>query len=131
MAKCAFALVHKDQKVLLVNIAHPFRYAGHWNFPGGVIEENEGLRSGAEREILEETGIVCQTINLLENFTTTNPNNEIFIFDAIYKAGDFQIQEQEIQEAGWFTYKEALELPLAFDIKRTLLESNAQFLQNV
>lgn len=133
MAKCAFAIVQREQKLLLVKIASPFACADHWNFPGGVVELNEDLQIGAEREVLEETGIVCKVTSLVESFNTTNPDNEIFIFKATYDTGKFCIQEREIQEAAWFTPKEALELPLAFDIRdmivRVFIEENDQ--QNI
>ena len=44
MARCAFAVVkNKDGKILLVQIAPPFREDHKWNFPGGVIEDGEEI----------------------------------------------------------------------------------------
>ena len=44
MATCAFAIIkNTDDKVLLVQIAPPFREDHKWNFPGGVIEDGEEI----------------------------------------------------------------------------------------
>ncbi len=117
MAICAFAAVRKKDKLLLVRIAPPFAEARKWNFPGGVIESGEDIRTGLIREVTEETGIVCSVGAMRDNFTTTNPENDITIFDAVYTHGEIAIQEEEILEAKWFTTQEALALELAFNIE--------------
>lgn len=118
MATCAFAAVRKKDKVLLVRIAPPFAEARKWNFPGGVIESGEDIRTGLIREVTEETGVVCSVGAMRDNFTTTNPDNDITIFDAVYLQGEVVIQEEEILEAQWFTIQEALALELAFNIAK-------------
>ena len=118
MAICAFAAIRKENKVLLVRIAPPFAEARKWNFPGGVIEDSEDIRAGLIREVTEETGVVCSVGAIRDNFTTTNPDNDITIFDAVYLQGKIVIQEEEILEAQWFTIQEALALELAFNIDK-------------
>ncbi len=53
------AAVFKDDKVLLVLRAKP-PAEGLWAIPGGSVELGETLREAAEREILEETGLVVR-----------------------------------------------------------------------
>lgn len=117
MATCAFASVYKGNKILLVRIAPPFSEARKWNLPGGVIEKGEEIREGLIREVAEETGILCTINNIRDNFTTTNPDNDIYIFNGLYLQGEIAIQETEILEAKWFTAHEALGLDLAFNIR--------------
>ncbi len=50
------AVVLRDGRVLLVRRGVPPSF-GLWAIPGGSQEVGETLREGAEREILEETGI--------------------------------------------------------------------------
>ena len=40
-----------------------------WTFPGGIIEEDEGVLDGVKREVLEETGI---TVEVGELFCVTS-----------------------------------------------------------
>jgi ADP-ribose pyrophosphatase YjhB (NUDIX family) len=42
---------------------------GTWSFPGGIIEEGEGVLDGVKREVLEETGI---TVEVGELFCVTS-----------------------------------------------------------
>lgn len=51
------AVVFKEGRVLLVQRAQP-PARGQWAIPGGRIGLGETLRQAAEREVLEETGIV-------------------------------------------------------------------------
>ena len=120
MATCAFAIIHNKNKILLVRIAPPFAEAHKCNFPGGVIEDGEDIQNGLMREVAEETHVTCRVEKIRDMFTTDNPSNEISIFEAVYETGDIVIQEEEIIEAGWFTLPEALELPLAFNIRSYL-----------
>lgn len=117
MAICAFAIVRKENKILLVRIAPPFAEAQKWNFPGGVIEENENIKEGLIREVIEETDIECRIGKAVDSFNTTDPDNEINIFHATYTQGVISVQEEEITEARWFTKDEALKLALAFNIR--------------
>jgi 8-oxo-dGTP diphosphatase len=53
------AVVFKDNKVLLVKRAKP-PAQGLWAIPGGSVELGETLQQAAQREILEETGIMIR-----------------------------------------------------------------------
>lgn len=46
----------EQQRVLLVETT----YKQDWELPGGVVERGETPRQGAEREVLEETGLVVR-----------------------------------------------------------------------
>lgn len=66
------AVVIRNGKVLLVKRGRP-PSEGLWAIPGGRLQFGETLQQGAERELLEETGIVIRA---------TNP---IYIFDVLDK----------------------------------------------
>ena len=53
------AVVFKDNRVLLVKRGNP-PARGLWAIPGGSVELGETLKTAAEREVLEETGIIIK-----------------------------------------------------------------------
>lgn len=59
------AVVVDNARVLLVQRGRePLR--GHWSLPGGLIEVGESLHAGVIREVLEETGLEVEPVELIE-----------------------------------------------------------------
>jgi 8-oxo-dGTP diphosphatase len=59
------AVVVERGRVLLVRRGRePLK--GHWTLPGGVLEVGESLTAGVAREVLEETGLHVEAIELVE-----------------------------------------------------------------
>lgn len=59
------AIIVEDRRVLLARRGNPPR-AGQWSLPGGVVELGETLRAAAEREALEETGLIVEVGQIVE-----------------------------------------------------------------
>lgn len=59
------AVIVKNNRVVLVKRGAP-PLQGEWSLPGGVVEVGETLRAAAEREALEETGLMVETGEVLE-----------------------------------------------------------------
>lgn len=56
----AIALVWKEQELLVTRRMPGSHLAGYWEFPGGKLELGETPERCAEREVLEEVGVVCR-----------------------------------------------------------------------
>jgi len=41
---------------------------GFWSIPGGIVEAGEKLEEAIRREVLEETGLVVETLSIFEVF---------------------------------------------------------------
>ena len=82
------AIVFKNNRVLLVRRAQP-PSQDLWAIPGGRVEIGETLQEAAEREILEETGIIIQarepvyTFDYIERDGSTRPRFHYVITDLI------------------------------------------------
>jgi len=61
------AIVVNDGAVLLVKRGRP-PHEGEWAIPGGRLQWGESLKQGAEREILEETGITIEAGEVIYHF---------------------------------------------------------------
>src|ERR1700730_18241691 len=69
------AVIVEDGRVLLVKRGKA-PLLGEWSIPGGMLELGETMRQGAEREALEETGIVVRATELLGVFDRIIPDEQ-------------------------------------------------------
>jgi 8-oxo-dGTP diphosphatase len=67
-------IAERDRVVLVKRGRAPL--LGEWSIPGGLLEVGETLRQGAEREALEETGLVVRATELLGVFERIVPDDE-------------------------------------------------------
>jgi 8-oxo-dGTP diphosphatase len=57
-------IVHEGRVLLVKRGTEPAK--GQWSIPGGLIEIGESLSSAVVREVLEETGLVVEPVELIE-----------------------------------------------------------------
>lgn len=62
----AYALVLRDEQVLLTRISERGFHSGEWTLPGGGVDHGESPRAALEREVLEECGVPCTVGQLLD-----------------------------------------------------------------
>jgi ADP-ribose pyrophosphatase YjhB (NUDIX family) len=61
------ALIVQNSRILLVERGHePLK--GYWSLPGGILEVGETLDQAIRREVLEETGLVIEPVEVVEIF---------------------------------------------------------------
>ena len=86
-------------KILLVR----HTYIDGWYLPGGGVKPHEGLREAAQRELLEEVGLVCGETSLFGVYESQAEGKRdlIFIFqgEVVSEQG---AKEGEIEEWKWF-----------------------------
>ena len=128
----AGVVYREDGKVLLIRSARR-----GWEFPGGVVEQGEGILDGLKREILEESGVTAEPVYLtgiyqniarkkgygpLEGMTL--PTTVNMFFRCRYVSGEGAVTEESL-ETGWFTPEEALERITAPYLLKALEDINA------
>jgi 8-oxo-dGTP diphosphatase len=125
------ALIVEAGQVALIKRGHePLK--GEWSIPGGLLEVGETLRQAAEREALEETGLVVRATELLGVFDRVIPDEQqrtiyhYVLIDFLCEKISGELQASgDAAEARWFAPGEAAKLPLAGDtagVIRTALE---------
>jgi 8-oxo-dGTP diphosphatase len=128
------ALIVESGRVALIKRGHePLK--GEWSIPGGLLEVGETLRHAAEREALEETGMVVQATELLGVFDRVIPDEQhrtiyhYVLIDFLCEkvSGDLRASG-DAAEARWFAPDEIEKLSLAEDtagVIRTAIAKNA------
>ena len=93
---------------------------GEWSIPGGVLELGETLRAGAEREALEETGLVVRAGEVLGVFDRVVPAEDgrtrfhFVLIDFFCQRISGELRAGgDAAEARWITVEELPGLPMA------------------
>jgi len=124
------AIVIKDDKVLLVRRGIP-PSEGLWAIPGGHVELGETLQETAEREILEETGIVIKAgepmyaFDLIEQDDTGRIRFHFIVVDVTgeYVSGEPHGADDAL-EARWLSWEEIEALPVSQNTLKLLKTIN-------
>ncbi len=111
------AVVIREGRVLLVRRGGP-PAQGLWAIPGGGLELGETLRQGAERELLEETGITIRAGEQVYTGETMERDADgrirfhyvIIDFAAEYVGGEVNGSD-DASEARWIAPAELADLP--------------------
>ena len=84
----AYALVVRDESVLLTRISPRGFHTGSWTLPGGGIDHGESPREALVREVREECGVECTVGDLVAvddvHFAGTAPSGRHEDFHAIH-----------------------------------------------
>ena len=116
----------KKQFLLIRN-----KRSAHWGFPKGHVEPGETNEETAKREVLEETGI---EIELLPEFSRRSEytiqgkiEKSVVIFLAKTTQEDYVMQQEEIEECGWFLFDDAMRT-LNYDNDKRILTQAQQYM---
>src|SRR5437763_1417430 len=94
-----------------------------WVLPKGHIEEGETPEKAAQREVLEETGVVAEIVAPLGDVEFDYKRREIHVRYFLMRARDFRAAAED-RETRWCSYAEADRL-LSFDTAREVLSRAA------
>jgi ADP-ribose pyrophosphatase YjhB (NUDIX family) len=73
-------VIENERALLIKRGSEPL--LGQWSIPGGTLELGESLQQGVARELLEETGLEVQVLDMIEAF------DRIFLDPAAANARD-------------------------------------------
>jgi 8-oxo-dGTP diphosphatase len=95
---------------------------GEWSIPGGMLELGETLRQGAEREAVEETGLIVRATEVLGVFERIVPDAgqrtsyHYVLIDFLCEVVSGEMRfAGDAADARWFTPEEVSALPLPED----------------
>jgi 8-oxo-dGTP diphosphatase len=120
------AIIVENGRVLLIKRGKA-PLLGEWSIPGGMLELGETLRQGAEREALEETGLVVRATELLGVFDRIIPDDtkrtlyHYVLIDFLCRNISGSLQAAgDAAEARWYREGEVKQLPLPEETRKII-----------
>jgi NAD+ diphosphatase len=121
LSPAVIVLVRRDDRILL---ARSQRFVGgFYSTLAGFVEPGESLEDTVRREIKEEVGIEVKDIRYFGSQPWPFPNSLMIGFTAWWATGEINIDNHEIQDAGWFHRDDLPRLPGKLSIARHLIDS--------
>ncbi|MCP4417487.1 MAG: NAD(+) diphosphatase [Chloroflexi bacterium] len=96
---------------------------GWYSVLAGFVEPGETLEECVHREVFEEVGIHLQNVRYFGSQPWPFPNSLMLAFTADYASGDILLEEEEIEDANWFTVDTLPNLPSRISIARRLVDN--------
>lgn len=120
IAPSIITLVWRDNEVLLGR-GHRFP-PGRYSTLAGFIEAGESAEQAVHREVGEEVGVVVHNLRYLASQSWPFPYSLMLGYWSEYQGGDIVLQEEEIEDARWFSLDNLPELPPKAAISRYLID---------
>jgi NAD+ diphosphatase len=120
LAPAIIVLVERGDQLLLARSRHflPDMYS----VLAGFVEPGESLEEAVVREVKEEVGIDVKDIRYFSSQPWPFPHSLMIGFTATYTGGEISLNDEEIEDAGWFTIDNLPRIPGKISIARKLID---------
>lgn len=97
-----------------------------WSFPKGKLEEGETQEDAAQREVLEETGMVCRLIRFIGHteYVDRKSRPKVVAYWVMEPGSGTFAPNEEVDELRWLDVADAMAL-LSYERDRELLAAVA------
>ncbi len=109
-----------DGNKLLLARAHRHP-PGMYSVLAGFVEPGETLETAVAREVKEETSIDVKNIRYFGSQPWPFPDSLMIAFTAEYAGGEIVLEEEEMEDAGWFTPDNLPQTPPSVSIASQLI----------
>jgi ADP-ribose pyrophosphatase YjhB (NUDIX family) len=117
-------ILERDGRVLLARRANEPR-KGHWDLPGGFLDEGEPPLDGLRREFREETGLDVEPVELMRIDIEPYGDRYVFSVTWVVRGAGEPAAADDVDELRWFA-RDELPGELAFPGQEAVLREWAQ-----
>lgn len=107
LSPACIVLITKKDEILLARSPHFAK--DMYSLLAGFVEAGESVEDATHREVYEEVGIRIKNLRYFASQPWPFPHSLMIGFFAEYESGELRLQEEEIEDAKWYT-KENLPL---------------------
>ncbi|MEC8810002.1 MULTISPECIES: NAD(+) diphosphatase [unclassified Ketobacter] len=119
ISPCIIVLVTKGDEVLLARSSgFP---PGMFSTLAGFVEPGETLEMAIHREIAEEVGVKVTNLEYMGSQPWPFPHSLMIGFHAEYAGGELVLEDDEIEEAGWWSINQLPMIPPRGSISHELI----------
>jgi NAD+ diphosphatase len=120
IAPSIIVLIQRGPELLL---ARPYHFpVGFYSVIAGFVEPGETLEQAVEREVGEEVGITITDLRYFGSQPWPFPHSLMIGFTAQHAGGEISIDNDEMEDAGWFTADTLPKIPGKISIARRLID---------
>jgi NAD+ diphosphatase len=120
LAPAIIVLVERGNQLLLARSRHFM--PGMYSVLAGFVEPGESLEETVVREVKEEVGIEIKDIKYFGSQPWPFPHSLMVGFTATHASGEISLNDEEIENAGWFTIDNLPRIPGKISIARKLID---------
>ena len=123
----AFRWRDSEPEMAIVSVKPSLR----WQLPKGIVDPGESPERTAVREVREEAGVETELISLIETieywYRSVRYGNPVRYHKFVhfyllrYRSGDVSDHDDEVAEARWVSFDEAVEM-LVFESERAVVQ---------
>jgi ADP-ribose pyrophosphatase YjhB (NUDIX family) len=114
-------ILERDGRVLLARRAHEPR-KGHWDLPGGFLDETEDPVEGLRREFREETSLAVEPVELMRIDIEPYDGRHVFSVTWIVRGEGEPVPADDVDELRWFD-RHSLPAEMAFPGQEAVLRA--------
>lgn len=121
------ALRHRDNGSFLLVLRARAPSKGQWAFAGGKVHFGETLAEAAARELMEETGLVADTLEPCAQFEiiqktpqTDSPAHHFYLVVHSGIGSGEPVAADDAEEARWVSLEEAKSMPLTASTRQIM-----------
>lgn len=120
ISPCIIVAIYRDDEILLAKgVRH--RESNMYSTLAGFVESGESLEEAVHREVYEEVGVRVSDLSYFGSQPWPFPHSLMVGYLAKYESGEIRLQENEIDDAQWFSLDALPNIPPRFSIAGQLI----------